>query len=78
MSDNKDRLKWLVVSSSPTNLQLLTNYLTDSANEHLDTARRIAQEALNTPTNKARVTHYRSMAQALFTVVEHIQKEQGS
>lgn len=78
MSMSNPRLKVFVSSSSPADLDVLDNYLTERADEYMDTARRIAHEALKTPANRARVVHYRSMAQALFALRERIQKERCS
>jgi len=76
--DSSNRLKVFVSSSSPADLDVLDIYLTESADEYMATARRIAHEALNTPNNKAAVQRYRSMAQALFALRERIQKERCS
>ncbi len=73
--NNDNRLREFVASSSPADVRLLVNYLMGSAEEYLDTATRMAQEA---PKDKARVIHYRSMAQAIFTLAERIQRERGS
>lgn len=68
------------VRECPANaLDTLTTYLAARSQEYVDTSRRIARHTERHDTKAhLRVAHHLSMAQALFTLAEHITQEKES
>jgi hypothetical protein len=65
-------LTHFVQECPPLALDTLTTYLTQRSQEYVNTSREIAQ---HTHGAHARVKHHLSMAQALYTLAEHITQE---